>query len=368
MLPANPMKILILATDAYGGYGGIAQYNRDFVEAICETNKHALVELLVRSGTASQDEIPSNAVQLKPVNSRVGYSALAISRALKFKPDIIVSGHLYHGPLAVKIAKLTGARLVSQLHGTEVWSRLSRAHLVPLENSDAIFCVSRDTRQRLIEQANKLHERAIVVSNTFGAKFFPGDRILARKRFNLTNEYVILTVARLPAGDGYKGHDRVIKLLPELAGRASGPVVYLIAGVGEDRERLEKLSHKLGVAHLVRFLGKVPEAALPDLYRAADLFALPSTGEGFGIAFVEAMACGTPAIGLSVGGAPDALGDGALGQCVTSEMFNQAFLEAVEKDCERCPQLASKVHDRFGRHVFCAQIAGHFKKLMHAIA
>jgi hypothetical protein len=57
----------------------------------------------------------------------------------------------------------------------------------------------------------------------------------------------------------------------------------------------------------VRFLGAVAEGDLPDLYRAADVFVMPSTGEGFGIAFIEAMACGTSAVGLSAKGDRDAL-------------------------------------------------------------
>jgi phosphatidyl-myo-inositol dimannoside synthase len=361
------MNILVLATDAFGGYGGIAQYNRDFVEALCETYPSARVEVLVRLGTAARSEIPANAVQFKPVRSRIGYAAFAVRRALKFKPNIVVSAHLYHGPLALWIAQLTGARLISQLHGTEVWRQLSPAHLVPLERSDIVFCVSRDTRRRLIEQVSALHERAVVVSNTVGVSFCPGDRSFARKKFNLNNEYAVLTVARLAGPDGYKGHDRVMKLLPKLASRLAGPVVYCVAGVGEDRDRLERLSQTLGVAHMVRFLGKVPHDDLPDLYRASDLFALPSTGEGFGIATIEAMACGTPAIGLAVGGASDALADGELGFCVAPQEFESAFFAAMDACRARDPALPGKVQARFGRAAFQTRVAACFSNLIRTV-
>ena len=69
----------------------------------------------------------------------------------------------------------------------------------------------------------------------------------------------------------------------------------------------------------MRFLGAVDQNCLVDAYRAADLFVMPSTGEGFGIAFLEAMACGTPALGLDVAGARDALADGELGTAVSDE-------------------------------------------------
>jgi phosphatidylinositol alpha-1,6-mannosyltransferase len=350
------MKILILATDAYGGYGGIAQYNRDFIAALSSNTDVERTEVLVRAGSAPFGDIPSKTVQFPPRQSKVAYALVAIYRAIRMRPDVIVSGHLYCGPLAAALAKLIGARLISQLHGTEVWSQLSCKHLVPLEQSDVVLCVSRDTRQRLINQTLNLYDRAIVVSNTFGDHFAEGDRFLARQRFGLTKERAIVTVARLDGRDGYKGHDRIINLLPALSRATSDPVVYLIAGVGEDRERLERLAHSLNVGNLVRFLGKVSDVDMPDLYRASDLFALPSTGEGFGIAFIEAMACGTPAIGLAVGGAPDALGDGELGHCVRPADFNLAFFNAIELSRERDPTLSRRVNERFGRVVFNARL------------
>jgi phosphatidylinositol alpha-1,6-mannosyltransferase len=165
----------------------------------------------------------------------------------------------------------------------------------------------------------------------------------------LGDEVVVLTVARLDAREGYKGHDRVITESAKQI-RSGRRLTYLIAGVGGDRPRLEALARELGIAPHIRFLGKVPGPDLPGLYEAADLFALPSTGEGFGIAFLEAMACGTPAIGLAVGGAPDALGDGELGYCVSPDEFPAAFASAL--DAPRPANLSESVRARFGFHAY----------------
>ena len=117
---------------------------------------------------------------------------------------------------------------------------------------------------------------------------------------------VLLTVGRLAATERYKGQDHVIAALSQLQAIESRDLIYLIAGEGDDRARLESLVAQHGVLDKVRFLGAIDNQALPDLYRAADLFVMPSTGEGFGISFVESMACGTPAFGLRDGGARDA--------------------------------------------------------------
>src|SRR5262249_12921035 len=93
-------------------------------------------------------------------------------------------------------------------------------------------------------------------------------------------------------------------------------LIYLIVGDGDDRPRLEALATECGVAERVRFVGLVRAEELPDYFRLADVFVMPSTGEGFGIVFLEAMASGVPVIGGNQDGSLDALGDGILGTAV----------------------------------------------------
>ncbi len=142
--------------------------------------------------------------------------------------------------------------------------------------------------------------------------------------------------------------------MPHLLARGHD-VVYRVAGEGDDRPRLEALARECGVAGRVRFLGAVPRPALPALYRAADLFVLPSRGEGFGIVFLEAMACGTPALGLAEGGAVDPLA--GLGRAVPSEALAESIAAelartAAGRDEAERRALAGRVRARFGRPLF----------------
>lgn len=348
--------MLALVTDAFGGYGGIAQYNRDFLTAAAANPRLGPVVSLPRLAPEAAEPVPAPLRQLSPLHNRGAYMARAAEQALRLKPSIIFNGHLYHGPLSLALARQCGARLVSQVHGTEVWETIPRSALRALERSDLVLTVSRDTRARVLSQARIAPERVVVLNNTVGEAFRPEGREADRQRWGLGEEdTAVLTVARLDGRDGYKGHDRIIPLLPRL-GEEHRKVTYLIAGIGPDRERLERLAADHGVAEQVRFLGKVPAEDLPGLYRAADLFALPSTGEGFGIAFLEAMACGTPAIGLAVGGVPDALCDGELGACVTAEAFPQAFAQALETCRQRRADLPARVRNHFGFPVYARRL------------
>lgn len=354
-------RVLALVTDAFGGYGGISQYNRDLILALAATPEVARVDVLPRLAPGKLEELPASVRQHRPIHRRVGYALRAITLALRTRPTIIFNGHIYHGPLSHTIARLTGAKLLSQLHGTEIWGDLPASTRRPLEASGIVLTVSRDTRARLLAKANIEPERVLVLNNTIGCDFRPLDRHAARAKFHLTDEFAILTVARLDAREGYKGHDRIIPWIATMA--RDFRIRYLIAGVGDDRARLEHLAESHGIADRVTFLGKVPREDLPSLYRAADLFALPSTGEGFGIAFLEAMACGTPAIGLSVGGAPDALGEGMLGACVAEEELHQALSDALRAPPPDADALSTAVHERFGQLVFRAQVTHMLSRL-----
>ena len=76
-------------------------------------------------------------------------------------------------------------------------------------------------------------------------------------------------------------------------------------GAGDDLPRLQKLAADLGVASAVRFLSNLSKQELAACYACADIFALPSTGEGFGLVFLEAMAFAKPIVAAAAGGSTD---------------------------------------------------------------
>ncbi len=352
------MRALALVTDAFGAGGGVAQAARDVLTAITAIETVRAVEVHPRIGPEAASGLPEKLVQHPALANRVAYSRRALAAAWTRPPDVVFCNHLYMAPLAAAAARLSGAALVVQLHGVEVWPTPTPLRRRALEQADFLLCVSRDTRARVLSACNVQPEKAVVLNNTVDARFRPGDRAAARSKFGLGDAFALLSVGRLSAAERYKGHDRVLNALPEVSGPDGREIVYLIAGDGDDRARLEAAAEASGAGARVRFLGKAPDADLPDLYRACDLFVLPSTGEGFGIVFLEAMACGAPALGLRAGGAPDALADGALGHCVDPEDdFTAALAEAVLSPPKATPEaLSQAVEARFGQKVFREQV------------
>ena len=155
----------------------------------------------------------------------------------------------------------------------------------------------------------------VVPLGTTPEHFRPGiDPRDVRARYGLDGGRWILTVARL---EWHKGIDTVIKALAAV--RAAHPGTrYAVAGVGDRGPHLEQLARDLGLGDAVRFLGAVPDADLPALYNAADLYVGASRyhdllAEGFGISLVEASACGLAVVGGRSGGVPDAVREGETG-------------------------------------------------------
>jgi mannosylfructose-phosphate synthase len=109
-----------------------------------------------------------------------------------------------------------------------------------------------------------------------------------------------------------KGIDLLIDSLPALRRLVPAARLQLAVGAGSDRdhERVEQwkqLSHELGVADSVKWLGYVPDEEMADYYRAAGVFALSSRYEPFGMTAIEAMACGTPTVVTTHGGLHEAV-------------------------------------------------------------
>lgn len=351
----SPQRVLALVTDAFGGPGGIAQYNRDFLTALSVVTGVERIDVLARLGMPL-DELPAAVHQGTASSSRVIYAIRALWHGLHRRPDIIFCGHLNLSPLALLIAWIKRTKLVVQAHGVEIWCRPSWLQRMALDRADVVLAVSRHTRDRVLNWSTLPPERALVIPNTVGEEFAPGDMGDLRERLDLVGKKVLLCVGRLDARERYKGQDHVIQLI---AGLVAGgeDVVFLVGGDGDDRPRLVELAGRCGVENRVRFLGRIDDAERLNLYRAADLYVMPSAGEGFGIAFIEAMACGTPAVGLAKGGAPDALGDGELGELVEVDQLLNVICKHLGKARSDGGALSARVGQRFGREAFRRRVA-----------
>jgi len=323
------MRVLALVTDAFGGSGGISQYNRDFLSALARCDQVGEVIVLPRLSGKLVGPLPSGVQQLQPVENRLAYSVATLWTAIKYRPiDLVLCGHLLMVPLAALIARLWKVPLWLQVNGIEAWRELSALQRRSVELATIITSVSRYTRRRLLQYVGTDPARVKVLPATVGPQYRPGPKPgYLIDRHAVGGKKVLMTVSRLSSLERYKGHDRVIRMLSRIL--ALHPdTIYLVVGDGDDRPRLESLAVECGVAQHVEFTGLVPQEELPDYFRLADVFVMPSAGEGFGIVFLQAMATGVRVIGGSQDGSRDPLCDGALGTLV---------------DPENCEELASAI-------------------------
>lgn len=109
-----------------------------------------------------------------------------------------------------------------------------------------------------------------------------------------------------------KGLDYLLRAVALLRDRGLD-IGILLAGDGPSREQLERIARDTGIADRVEFTGAIEHAAAPDLLRRLDIFAMPSTWEGFGVSALEASAMRLPVVASNVHGIPDVVLDGETG-------------------------------------------------------
>jgi phosphatidylinositol alpha-1,6-mannosyltransferase len=354
------MNVLALMTDAFGGSGGIAQYNRDLIKALAGCPGPNRIVVVPRLGDSDGTPLPPGVRQLKPQRGQIVYSAAALGAAAALGPfDFVYCGHLFLAPLAAFLAWLLGIPLWLQLHGWEAWEKPGPAVRRAAESAKLITAVSRHTRRRFLSLFAVEPFRVRVLPNTVEPGFAPGPKSDALlDRYRLRGKRVLLTVGRLDPDERRKGQDKIVRALPEVM-KIFADVVYLVAGEGEDRTRIEALARNVGVENAVIFAGRVTPEELPQLYRLADLFVMPSTQEGFGIVFLEAAASGLHLIGGNADGSADALADGAIGTVIDPADAN-ALVSAITAG------LAGGGPDPAGvRRFNFANFAGQVRELLH---
>jgi glycosyltransferase involved in cell wall biosynthesis len=177
-----------------------------------------------------------------------------------------------------------------------------------LQRSGAIIVLSEHSRREALEYGVAVAKLHRIVGGVDTARFgLPsGSKKAAREALGLPlSDPILLSVRRLAPRMGL---NHLISAMPAVVA-AHPRALLLIGGQGTEQSRLEKQIASLHLEKNVRLLGFVPENELATYYGAADLFVLPSIAlEGFGLVTVEALACGTPALGTQIGATPEILG------------------------------------------------------------
>jgi len=177
-----------------------------------------------------------------------------------------------------------------------------------LKVSDKIIVLSHYTQDKLWK-AYKIppHKIAIVPGGVDLDRFHPAsDRMEIRRRLNIHEEkMILLTIRNLVPRMGLESLILAMKTVTV----GITDLLLIIGGSGPLKDDLIKSTQELGIEDHVKFVGFIPEEVLPEYYRAADIFVLPTAElEGFGLVTLEALACGTPVLGTPIGGTKEILG------------------------------------------------------------
>jgi len=295
---------------------------------------------------------------------------------IRHKPEVCLLGHAQGAQLALpfRLAKLFGTHYGIMAYAKEVRD-LSEVSGVRRMLSDAVYrhadfvlAVSHFTRD-LLEKTGVDPSKIHVLQPGVSPEFLrtPDARDTTRRELGLGGHFVLGTVARLARR---KGHEVVLRSLARLV-RSEPNVRYLIVGDGAERRRLQRLSEKLGISNLVRFLGHVDAAQLPGIYDAMDVFVMPSQPtenpydvEGFGIVFLEAAARSTPSIASPVGGVPEAVVDGETGLLVppTPEALSDAIIR-LKQDEQMRSDMGRRACDRVNAEFTWPVVAQRFANI-----
>ncbi|NER01737.1 MAG: glycosyltransferase family 4 protein [Okeania sp. SIO3C4] len=355
--------------------GGIQSYVRDIFQAYqdltnSEKSDDSFLEsdiLLLRDGKDCENPYQSKSLNfyyLKTQSVWLGRLRLATTLLwclLTKQPKQVLCGHINLAPLVQILCVPLGIPYTVFTYGKEVWEPLPNKYQQALKQAASILTISRYSRDRCCENNHLDQEKfqllpCMVDENVFIPQPKPKDLI---ERYNLEGAKVLMTVARLWSGDPYKGVDVTIGALSKIL-QIFPEVKYLVIGRGDDQPRLAKLAEDLGVEKQVIFAGFVPTEDLVRHYQVADAYVMPSQ-EGFGIVYLEAMACGIPVLSGDADGSADPLQDGKLGWRVPyrdPEAVANACIEMLKGEDQRCDGnwLREESVKVFGRVAFTERV------------
>ena len=340
-----------LAEPGEGDAGGMTVYVRSVAEALAAVGVHtdiftrasgaerAVTQLAPRVRVVAIEAGPARVVPKEMLVEHVrdfaaGIRAFATSQRASYD---VVHSHYWQSGLAAR--ELARGWDIPMVHSNHTLGKVKNRWLAPGDSpepitrlqgeseviaaADALIASTDEEWQQLACLYAAPHDRVkIVYPGVDHSMFGPGDKTAARSEIGLgEDEAVMLYVGRLQP---LKGLELAIRATEQLVPALDRPLVFVVVGGasggrGEDElSRLQSLARSLDVEDVVRFVGARPHADLPLYYRAADCVVVSSHSESFGLAALEAHACGAPVVATAVGGLSHIVRDSRSGFLVDS--------------------------------------------------
>lgn len=337
-------KIALLTLETFSTTGGIQKMTRTLAKVLGRISKKHAWDFKLWSGYDNEADVDLNYIRPDDFKGFDKKRYLMVVKALAGarKSDVVILSHINLAIIGWVIKFINPQCKVWLIaHGIEVWRPLSFLKRKLLASCDKIISVSNFTQQKVVDLHHADIAKCVVLNNALDpliklpAAFDKPDYLA--KRYNLTPQNkVVFTLTRLASSEQYKGYEKVIEAI-SLIKTEFPSVKYLLSGKYDDIEfaRIKRLINKFDVQDQVIITGYIDEAELEDHFLLADLFILPSKKEGFGIVFIEALACGLPVICGNQDGSRDAVRNGELGKTVDADSISE--LTAAMTSCLQTP-------------------------------
>lgn len=364
------MKILLATNDFPPKVGGIQTYCYELAKNLTSLGEEVIVLAPGVEGNLEFDKKQNfKTIRIKKKIS-LYFAFFSILRRERIE-KILVAHRANYARLASWADLLWKIPYDIIVYGGEILlSGRKRSIQKNFERAKKVITISNFTKEKLIEIGIPEKKILVIHPGVVPSKFNPKlDPSPIKKKYNLKGKKVILTVSHLVKR---KGHQNVLKALPQVLKKVPN-LVYLIVGKGEEGEALRGMVRDLKLEEKVIFAGEVKEEEIPLCYAVCEVFIIPSYEikekgdvEGFGIAYLEANACGKPVIGGRSGGVPDAIIDGETGLLVDSFDINQ-IADALVKlliNPELAQRLGQKGRERIEKELNWKKVSEKILKII----
>lgn len=290
------MKFLFVAGDI-NRIGGIEKYNRDFYSALKKTGESTVLVERWEGG----------------VLAKLSFVIRVIWQFLRFRPDVVFCGHLNFSPVCLVLKLIFGTPYTLSLYGIEIIEIHGWLKRRAVLESERVITISEYSRELILKQYPELKEQLFMLLSAVDGSIFnikKKNQALLEK-LGIDDRPIILSLARLSTPE-HKGQDRVLASLPYILEKIPN-AVYLVVGGGTDQRINTMLKKHPDLVNSVIFAGPASNEERVDYYNLGDVYALPSKFEGFGIVFIESLACGVPVVASDAYGCREGLLNGELG-------------------------------------------------------